>query len=80
MHIPTYRINNRSRGRWCDRSAESGGCKRSGFEKKRKRGSGEGYGWKDFNLPSGKMTIADARGGYEYIASPPAPSNSTIQA
>ena len=48
--------------------------------KKKKRGSGEGYGWKDFNFPSGKMTIADARGGYEYIASPPAPSNSTIQA
>ena len=48
------------------------------LKKKRKRGSGEGYGWKDFNLPSEKMTIADARGGYEYIASPPAPSNSTI--
>jgi len=31
MHMPTYRINNWSQGRWWDQSIGSGDCTRSGF-------------------------------------------------
>jgi len=60
MHMPTYRINNCHRGRWRARSVGSGGCARSGIGNRWMRRSGEGYGWEDFNLPSGDMTIGDA--------------------
>ena len=53
----------------------SGGYTRTGFGNEWTKRSEEGYGWENFNLPSGKMTIGDELSDGGYISS--APSNST---